>query len=117
MISLRVQNNVGRIWWHVAPTNERHSWLRPTIETKGIEVHIINAVDSVGSNVDQVRPVDLRVSTDELLGVKAFKDGTSPKTARLLKRLKKVEALPVADRRAVLKLVDALLETRRRAGR
>ncbi len=58
----------------------------------------------------------LRVSTDELLGVKPFKDGTSPKTARLLKRLKKVEALPVADRRAVLKLVDALLETRRRAG-
>jgi len=59
----------------------------------------------------------LRVSTDELLGVKPMKDGTSPKTARLLKRLKRVEALPVADRRAVLKLVDALLETRRRAGR
>jgi transcriptional regulator with XRE-family HTH domain len=54
---------------------------------------------------------------DELLGVKPFKDGTSPKTARLLKRLKKVEALPVADRRAVLKLVAALLETRRRAER
>jgi len=52
-----------------------------------------------------------------LLGVNRLKDGTSPKTARLLKRLKKVEALPVADRRAVLKLVDALLETRRRAGR
>ena len=58
----------------------------------------------------------LRVSTDKLLGVKPFKDGTSPKTARLLKRLKKVDALPAADRRAVLKLVDALLETRRRAG-
>jgi hypothetical protein len=64
-----------------------------------------------------VHPVQaLRVSTHELLGVKPFKDGTPPKTARLLKRLKKVEALPVADR-AVLKLVDALLETRRRAGR
>ena len=59
----------------------------------------------------------LRVSTDELLGVKPMKDGTSPKTARLLKRLKRVEALPAADRRAVLKLVDALLETRRRAAR
>jgi len=58
----------------------------------------------------------LRVSTDELLGVKPIKDGTSPKTARLLKRFKKVEALPAGDRRAVLKLVDALLETRRRAG-
>jgi transcriptional regulator with XRE-family HTH domain len=59
----------------------------------------------------------LRVSTDELLGVKPLKDGTSPKTARLLKRLRRVEALPAADRRAVLKLVDALIETRRRAGR
>jgi transcriptional regulator with XRE-family HTH domain len=58
----------------------------------------------------------LRVSTDELLGVRPMKDGTSPKTARLLKRLKRVEALPAADRRAVLKLADALLETRRRAG-
>lgn len=56
----------------------------------------------------------LRVTTDELLGVKPMKDGTSPKTARLLKRLKRVEALPAADRRAVLKLVDALPETRRR---
>jgi hypothetical protein len=45
-----------------------------------------------------------------------MKDGTSPKTARLLKRLKRVEALPAADRRAVLTLVDALLETRRRTG-
>jgi hypothetical protein len=44
----------------------------------------------------------LRVSTDVLLGVKPLKDGTSPKTARLLKRLKRVEALPAADRRAVL---------------
>jgi len=59
----------------------------------------------------------LRVSTAELLGLKSVKDGTSPKTVRLLKRLKKVEALPAADRRAVLKLVDALLETWRRAGR
>ena len=58
----------------------------------------------------------LRVCTDELLGVKPVKDGTSSKTARLLKRLKKVEALPPADRSAVLKLVDALLETRRRTG-
>jgi len=41
----------------------------------------------------------------------------SPKTTRLLKRLKKVETLPAADRRAVLKLVDAPLETRRRTGK
>jgi hypothetical protein len=37
-----------------------------------------------------------------------------PKTARLLKRLRRVEELPPADQRAVLKLVDAMLETRRR---
>ncbi len=39
----------------------------------------------------------------------------SLKTARLLKRLKKVETLPAADQRTVLKLVDALVQTRRRS--
>lgn len=57
----------------------------------------------------------LGVSTDELLGVKPVRETLSPKTARLLKRLRRVEELPAADQRAVLKLVDAMLETRRRA--
>jgi transcriptional regulator with XRE-family HTH domain len=57
----------------------------------------------------------LRVSTDELLGVKPMRETLSPKTARLLKRLRRVEELPPADQRAVLKLVDAMLETRRRS--
>jgi hypothetical protein len=39
----------------------------------------------------------------------------SPKTAWLLKRLRRVEELPPADQRAVLKLVEAMLETRRRS--
>jgi transcriptional regulator with XRE-family HTH domain len=57
----------------------------------------------------------LKVSTDVLLGVTALPERTSPKTARLLKRLRRIEELPPADQRAVLKLVDAMLETRRRA--
>lgn len=57
----------------------------------------------------------LKVSTDELLGVKTVKELASPKTARLLKRLRRVEDLPPADQRAVLKLVDAMLETRHRS--
>ncbi|HEX9483407.1 MAG TPA: helix-turn-helix transcriptional regulator [Gemmatimonadaceae bacterium] len=56
----------------------------------------------------------LTVSTDELLGVKPVRDTLAPKTARLLKRLQRIEELPPADQRAVLKLVDAMLETRRR---
>lgn len=56
----------------------------------------------------------LRVSADELLGLKPRTDKTSPKTARLLKRLQKIEDLPPADQRAILKLVDAMLDTRRR---
>lgn len=56
----------------------------------------------------------LRVSADELLGLRTISDKTPPKTARLRKRLQQVEGLPVADQRAVLKLVDALVETRRR---
>jgi transcriptional regulator with XRE-family HTH domain len=57
----------------------------------------------------------LKVSADELLGLEPVTEKTPPKTARLLKRLRRVEELPPADQRAVLKLVDAMLETRRRA--
>jgi transcriptional regulator with XRE-family HTH domain len=57
----------------------------------------------------------LTVSTDELLGVTPVREKTPPKTARLLKRLRRIEELPPADQRAVLKLVDAMLDTRRRS--
>lgn len=52
----------------------------------------------------------LRVSADQLLGLKLPKDKKSPRTARLLKRLQKIEQLPTTDQRVVLKLVDGLLE-------
>lgn len=58
----------------------------------------------------------LRVSMEELLGAKPVSDKTRPKTARLLKRLGRIEELPAADQRAVLKMVDALLTARRRTG-
>lgn len=51
----------------------------------------------------------LRVSTDQLLGLKPAKEKTSPRTARLLKRLRKIEALRPADQRTVLKVLDSLL--------
>lgn len=51
------------------------------------------------------------------LGLAPLNAQTTPRIARLLKRLQKVEDLPPADQRAVLKLVDALVETRRRNGR
>lgn len=57
----------------------------------------------------------LKVSSDELLGLTTSSAKTSPKTARLLKRLQRIEELPPADQRAVLKLVDAMLDTRRRS--
>lgn len=52
----------------------------------------------------------LRVSSDQLLGLKPPKERTSPRTARLLKRLQRIEQLPPNDQRVVLKLVDGLLE-------
>jgi transcriptional regulator with XRE-family HTH domain len=42
----------------------------------------------------------LKVSTDELLGVKPIAEKLPPKTARLLKRLRRIEELPAADQRA-----------------
>ena len=57
----------------------------------------------------------LKVSADELLGLAPTTERVSPKTARLLKRLTRIAELPSADQRAVLKMVDALLEHRRAA--
>lgn len=54
----------------------------------------------------------LGVSTDELLGVEPLKEKITPKQARIRKRLQRVEELPTADQRAVLKFVDALVESR-----
>lgn len=54
----------------------------------------------------------LRVSIDEMLGVKPLREKTSPKTARLMKRLQRVEELPPTDQKAVLKYLDALIKSR-----
>ncbi|MEN8165800.1 MAG: hypothetical protein ABFS37_16845 [Acidobacteriota bacterium] len=54
----------------------------------------------------------LGVTTDELLGVRMLKDKADPMAARLVKRLQRIERLPPADQRAVLKFLDALLESK-----
>jgi len=59
----------------------------------------------------------LRVTTDELLGLKTPKAKTSPRTARLIKRLQKIAQLPPTDQRVVFKMVDGLLEKNGRASR
>ena len=60
--------------------------------------------------VDLARALD--VTTDELLGMTPLKTKTSPKTARLVKRLQRIERLPPDDQRAVLKFLEALLESK-----
>jgi len=38
---------------------------------------------------------------------------TTPKTARLRKRLQRIEKLPASDQKALLKFLDALLDSRK----
>jgi transcriptional regulator with XRE-family HTH domain len=57
----------------------------------------------------------LRVSTDELLGLKPLKasvEEVRPRRTRLYRRLRMIEKLSRDDQRAVLKFIDALLESR-----
>ena len=56
----------------------------------------------------------LGVTTDELLGLEeiAEEELPSPREARLMKRLSRVAELPPADQKAVLRFVDALLDSR-----
>ena len=56
----------------------------------------------------------LKVSADELLGIKPAKEPKNPKLARLMNRLKKVADLPPADQRSILQHVDALADARKK---
>jgi len=58
----------------------------------------------------------LGASTDEILGLKKTKT-QRPKRSRLARRLERIEELPSAERRAVLKILDSLLEKHGRNGR
>jgi transcriptional regulator with XRE-family HTH domain len=61
----------------------------------------------------------LRVTADQLLGRKKDRTpGTTPENLRLWRRLKRVEDLPPQDKKAVLKMIDALTERsdRKRTG-
>jgi transcriptional regulator with XRE-family HTH domain len=85
----------------------------------GVSNRVIAYYEADGAQPPGAMLVDLaralKTSTDELLGLRPLTEKTSPKTARLLKRLQRIEELPPADQRAVLKLVDAMLDTRRRS--
>lgn len=59
----------------------------------------------------------LKVSADELLGLRPAQEKQAPKTVRLLKRLLKIADLPPADQRTVLTLLDALHAARTRTSR
>jgi transcriptional regulator with XRE-family HTH domain len=51
----------------------------------------------------------LKVSADELLGLSRAEE-KRPRNGRLLRRLKRIEALPRSKQRVVLEMVDAFLE-------
>jgi len=80
----------------------------------GVSNRVIAYYEADGAQPPGAMLVDLaktlRVSTDQLLGLKPPKEERSPRTARLLKRLQKIEQLPTADRRFLLKMLDSLVE-------
>ena len=59
----------------------------------------------------------LKVSTDEALGLEKPKTATLMNNRRLLRRLRRVDELPVADQRALIRFLDALLARHGMSGR
>lgn len=82
----------------------------------GVSNRVIAYYESEGAQPPGALLVDLakvlEVSTDELLGVEPLREKITPRQARIRKRLQRIEELPAADQRAVLKFVDALVESR-----
>jgi transcriptional regulator with XRE-family HTH domain len=55
----------------------------------------------------------LKVTVDELVGYERLKEAQAPRNARLWRKLRELEKLGDADRKAVLRFVDALLAKQR----
>ncbi len=58
----------------------------------------------------------LKVSTDELLGIKKPKlEREDPKLQRLWKKFRQVAELPEKDRRAIIRMINSLVTVRQRS--
>ena len=55
----------------------------------------------------------LKVTTDELLGVRPVEAEPAPRQTRLWRKLREIEKLPAGDRKAVMKILDGLLVRQR----
>jgi hypothetical protein len=55
----------------------------------------------------------LEVSVDALLGLAPAKTAPPTRRGRLLTRLRQIEMLPAAERKAILKILDGLLARQR----
>jgi len=53
----------------------------------------------------------LKVSTDELLGIKSAKEQFTPKNLKLWRKLRNVEQLSPQDQKVVLRNIEALLKS------
>jgi len=86
-------------------------------EAVGVSQRVIAYYETEGEQPPGALLVDLArvlaISSDELLGLQDVTELTSPKTARLLKRLQRIEELPVSDQKALLKFLDALLDSKK----
>lgn len=52
-----------------------------------------------------------KVTTDEILGIKHSKPSNESKTSpKILRRLKKIEALPLSQQKFILKTIDSLIK-------
>lgn len=54
--------------------------------------------------------IALDVTTDELLGLKQSKNSPSSQNLKLVRRLKKIEALPPAEQKILLRTIDTFLK-------
>lgn len=76
------------------------------------------ADETVGQRLARLRKARgfSQIELGELLGVRPVKGTPAPRNTRLWRKLRDVEKLPLDDRKAVLKFVDALLVRQRVAG-
>jgi transcriptional regulator with XRE-family HTH domain len=118
-LTMKARRTDGAFGERLAAARQRRGLTQAELgKAVGVSQRVVAYYESEGGQPPGALLADLarvlRVTSDELLGLTASREATPVKIARLRKRLQKVESLPAADQRTVLKLVDALAEARQR---
>lgn len=114
MLSMKQKSTVKRFGKRLADLRKERGLTQTQLGEKvGVSYRVIAYYETESEHppAHLIAPLSkaLRVSSDELLGLKDYKQYLNPEHFKLWKKLQKIEALPKKDQKALIEHLEALI--------